>query len=83
VLDERSERTALVTNTNLPFGEWTKVFPEPRLCKAVIDRLTFKATIIEPARSPGDLRRPWKSRWEEVMPANNPIPRPTPFISRP
>jgi DNA replication protein DnaC len=47
VLDERSERGALVTNTNLPFGEWTKVFPEPRLCKAVIDRLTFKANIIE------------------------------------
>jgi DNA replication protein DnaC len=47
VLDERSERAALVTNTNLPFGEWPKVFPEPRLCKAVIDRLTFKATIIE------------------------------------
>lgn len=47
VLDERSERGALVTNTNLPFGEWTKVFPEPRLCKAVIDRLTFKATIVE------------------------------------
>ena len=47
VLDERSERAALVTNTNLPFGEWTKVFPEPRLCKAVIDRLTFRATIIE------------------------------------
>lgn len=47
VLDERSERAAVVTNTNLPFGEWTKLFPEPRLCKAVIDRLTFKATIIE------------------------------------
>jgi DNA replication protein DnaC len=47
VLDERSERGALVTNTNLPFGEWTKVFPEPRLCKAVIDRLTFKANIID------------------------------------
>lgn len=33
VLDERSERAALVTNTNLPFGEWTKVFPEPRLTR--------------------------------------------------
>ena len=47
VLDERSEMSALVTTTNLPFGEWTKVFPEPRLCKAVVDRLTFNAHIVE------------------------------------
>jgi DNA replication protein DnaC len=33
--------------TNLPFGEWTTVFPEPRLCKAVVDRLTFNAHIVE------------------------------------
>lgn len=47
VLDERSELSALVVTTNLPFGEWTKMFPEPRLCKAVVDRLTFNAHIIE------------------------------------
>lgn len=28
-------------------GEWTKVFPEARLCKAIVDRLTFNAHIIE------------------------------------
>jgi DNA replication protein DnaC len=33
--------------TNLPFGEWTKVFPDPRLAKAVVDRLTHKAHIID------------------------------------
>jgi DNA replication protein DnaC len=47
VLDERSEQRSLITTTNLPFGEWTKVFPEARLCKAVVDRLTFNAHIIE------------------------------------
>jgi DNA replication protein DnaC len=47
VLDERSERGSIVLTTNLPFGEWTKVFPEPRLCKAVVDRLTFNAHIVE------------------------------------
>jgi DNA replication protein DnaC len=47
VLDERSESRSIVLTTNLPFGEWTKVFPEPRLCKAVVDRLTFNAHIIE------------------------------------
>lgn len=47
VLDERSEISALIITTNLPFGEWTKVFPDPRLCKAVVDRLTFNAHIVE------------------------------------
>jgi len=47
VLDERSEISALAITTNLPFGEWTKMFPEPRLCKAVVDRLAFNAHIIE------------------------------------
>ena len=47
VLDERSEVSALIVTTNLPFGEWTKVFPEQRLCKAVVDRLTFNAHIVE------------------------------------
>ena len=47
VLDERTESRSIVLTTNLPFGEWTKVFPEPRLCKAVVDRLTFNAHIVE------------------------------------
>jgi DNA replication protein DnaC len=47
VLDERSELSALIVTTNLPFGEWTKVFPEQRLCRAVVDRLTFNARIVE------------------------------------
>ena len=33
--------------SNAPFSEWTKTFTDPRLCNAVVDRLTFKAHIIE------------------------------------
>ncbi len=33
--------------TNLPFGEWTKVFPDARMAKAVVDRLTHRAHIID------------------------------------
>jgi DNA replication protein DnaC len=47
VLSERHERTSLIVTTNLPFGEWTKVFPDARLAKAVVDRLTHRAHIIE------------------------------------
>ena len=47
VLSERPERGSLIVTTNLPFGEWTKVFPDPRLAKAVVDRLTHRAHIID------------------------------------
>jgi len=47
VLSERQELRSTIVTTNLPFGEWTSVFPDPRLCRAVIDRLTFNAHIIE------------------------------------
>ena len=47
VLSERHERGSLIVTTNLPFGEWTKVFPDPRLAKAVVDRLTHRAHIID------------------------------------
>ena len=41
------ERNSLIVTTNLPFGEWAKVFPDPRLAKAVVDRLTHRAHIID------------------------------------
>jgi len=47
VISERNERGSLIVTTNLPFGEWAKVFPDPRLAKAVVDRITHKAHIIE------------------------------------
>jgi DNA replication protein DnaC len=47
VISERNERASLIVTTNLPFGEWTRVFPDARLAKAVVDRLTHKAHIID------------------------------------
>jgi DNA replication protein DnaC len=47
VISDRNERGSLIVTTNLPFGEWTKVFPDPRLAKAVVDRITHKAHIID------------------------------------
>lgn len=47
VISERNERGSLICTTNLPFGEWTKVFPDPRLAKAVVDRITHRAHIID------------------------------------
>lgn len=47
VISERAERATLLITTNLPFSEWTQVFPSARLCKALLDRLTDRAHIIE------------------------------------
>jgi len=47
VIAERAERATIIVTTNLPFSEWTQVFPNPRLCKALLDRVTDRAHIIE------------------------------------
>ncbi len=47
VISERHERASLIITTNLPFGEWGKVFPDPRLAKAVVDRVTHRAHIFD------------------------------------
>jgi DNA replication protein DnaC len=47
ILTEREERSSVATATNLPFSEWGKIVPDPRLVAAIIDRLTFHAHIIE------------------------------------
>jgi DNA replication protein DnaC len=33
--------------SNESFSGWTKTFTDPRLCAAIVDRLTFHGTIIE------------------------------------
>ncbi len=47
VLTEREERSAIAIASNEPFSSWTKTFTDPRLCAAVVDRLTFAGQIVE------------------------------------
>jgi len=47
VISQRQERLPIIITTNLPFSEWTSIFPDQRLCKALIDRITHRAHIIE------------------------------------
>jgi DNA replication protein DnaC len=47
VLTEREERSAVAIAFNEPFSGWTKTFTDPRLCDAIVDRLTFAGQIIE------------------------------------
>lgn len=47
VLTEREERAAIAVASNEPFSAWTKTFTDPRLCAAIVDRLTFNGHIIQ------------------------------------
>jgi DNA replication protein DnaC len=62
VISDRAEKTALIVTTNLPFSEWTTVFPNPRLCKALLDRVTDRAHIIETGTESFRFRRTMEKR---------------------
>ena len=47
LIAERAEKAAVILTTNLPFFGWTQVIPNARLCKALLDRITDRAHIIE------------------------------------
>ena len=69
VISERAERAAIVVTTNLPFSEWTTVFPNPRLCKALLDRITDRAHIIETGTESFRFRRTVERRKKPERPA--------------
>jgi DNA replication protein DnaC len=47
VLTEREEKNSVAIASNESFSGWTKTFSDPRLCAAIVDRLTFGGNIIE------------------------------------
>jgi DNA replication protein DnaC len=47
VLTEREEKNSIAIASNEAFTGWSKTFTDPRLCAAIVDRLTFNATLIE------------------------------------
>ena len=47
LISARYERRSLLITANQPFGEWGKVFPDPAMTVAVVDRLVHHATIFE------------------------------------
>ncbi|MFI6604155.1 IS21-like element helper ATPase IstB [Nonomuraea sp. NPDC050536] len=51
VLTEREETASVAIASNDSFSGWTKTFTEPRLCAAIVDRLTFNGSIIETGTS--------------------------------
>ncbi len=43
----RYERRSVLITANQPFGEWNRVFPDPAMTLAAVDRLVHHATILE------------------------------------
>lgn len=68
VIAERAEKTAVILTTNLPFSEWTQVIPNARLCKALIDRITDRAHIIETGNESFRFRRTLERRKKKGLP---------------
>ena len=70
VIAERAEKAAVIVTTNLPFSEWTQVIPNARLCKALIDRITDGAHIVETGTESFRLRRTLDKRTNPASLAN-------------
>jgi DNA replication protein DnaC len=66
VISDRAEKASVIITTNLPFSEWTKVFTNARLCKALLDRLTDRAHIIETGSESYRFRRTLERRHSEL-----------------
>jgi DNA replication protein DnaC len=62
VIADRAEKAAVIMTTNLPFSEWTQVIPNARLCKALLDRVTDQAHIIETGTDSYRFRRTLEKR---------------------
>ena len=65
VVPERAEKAAVIVTTDLPFSEWTRVILNARLCKALIDRITDRATIIETGTKSYRFAGRWRSAREK------------------
>ena len=71
VLTEREEKASVAIASNESFSGWTKTFTDPRLCAAIVDRLTFGGTIIETGTDSYRLAQ----RTKLVTPDGTPPPR--------
>jgi DNA replication protein DnaC len=46
VFTEREEKSSIAVASNAAFSQWAQAFADPRLCAAIVDRLTYDAHII-------------------------------------
>src|SRR5215211_3703109 len=71
VIADRAEQAVVLLTTNLPFSEWTQVIPNARLCKALLDRITDRAHIIETGSDSYRFRRTLELRGRHTRQATD------------
>jgi DNA replication protein DnaC len=81
VFTEREEQRAIAIASNVPFSERKQTFTDPRLCAAIVDRVSRSTpTSSKPVSTPTDSRRPRRSDAEPDTPTGtgpgHPRPRP-------
>ena len=74
VISDRAERATIILTTNLPFSEWTQVFGNVRLCKALLDRVTDRAHILETGTESYRFRRTLEKRQSSKTDVRTPKP---------
>ena len=47
LISARYERRSMLITANQPFGEWGRIFPDPAMTLAAVNRLVYHATIFE------------------------------------
>jgi DNA replication protein DnaC len=47
IMTEREEKSSVAVASNLPFSEWVQVVTDSRFVAAIVDRMTFRAHIVE------------------------------------
>jgi DNA replication protein DnaC len=47
LISARYERRSMLITANQPFGDWNRIFPDPAMTLAAIDRLVHHSTILE------------------------------------
>ena len=67
-LRPQTRDSRFIVTTNLPFSEWGQVLPNPRLCQALVDRLTDRAHIIETGTESFRFRRTLAQRDQRRRP---------------
>lgn len=65
LIAERYERRSLIITSNQLFSEWDKVFPDPAVTVAAVDRLVHHCTIIE--INTDIYRRRWPHQYEALI----------------
>lgn len=60
LLSNRTDKKSMIITTNLTFDRWEEIFKDPMLTGAIVDRLAYKAHIL-------DISRETSHRYEETL----------------